>query len=588
MTTKPGSARLLLAALSILILAGLPATLLGEESGEGWSLLETENFTLFSNLEEAPTREIGHDLEQMRAALSRLFPEASFQSPTPTYIYVFADAAAFAPYSLGGGEPGFFAPQSHANFAAVVGSTAAEAVPIVYRQYMHDLINHNVPQLPPWFRHGLAELMSTFEADARAARVGLVPSSDVGLTGSMSFAELLEAKEIPTGGEATGAFLERSRDLVHYLIVEESDRFAAAARFVDELEENPTSELNIADALGVSIDDLDGALRSYLAQEPLPHREIPLPEGADSGGSFEALAPARALFHLGDLLAHTQPARRADADALFSKSLQLSPGDAAATAGRGYVRQLDGDLQGARALYSEALEKLPDAFRLQFYFADSELELLGKRRPSNAEEEAALARAIAAFGKTTELRPSYGEGWARLGYAHNLETRPSPDALPALERAYEMLPGRSDVAYNLMLGYARAGKRKEAAELVETMEARGADEETWRRSREILFQLDFQYAGALAREQRFDDAVALYARIQAAAGDAGLRQRATESLAKIAPGATSNGFAESLLEAYQLYRAQDVAGAKSTLEALVGVAAPGMQQEMIEDLLDRL
>ena len=45
------------------------------------------------------------------------------------------------------------------------------------------------------------------------------------------------------------------------------------------------------------------------------------------------------------------------------------------------------------------------------------------------------------------------------------------------EKAYEMLPGRGDVAYNLLLGYARAGKRQEAIDLVATAEARGVSEE---------------------------------------------------------------------------------------------------------------
>lgn len=574
-------ATLALSTLSVGSVAAAPS------SGEGWRRLETENFTLFSNLDPAATHEIGSDLEHLRGALTELFLRASFESPKPTYIYVFADQSSFAPYSLGGGEPGFFAPHAHANFAAVVGSSPDQALPVVYRQYMHDLIDHNVPQLPIWFRLGLAELMSTFEADESRARIGLPPSDDVGLTGSesVSIEELLSAESLPVGGEAQGAFVDLARSLVHYLIVEDSDRFGAASRFVAEIREDPTSELAITEALGVSATTLEADLAAYLARSPLPLREIRMPAAPSRDATLTALEPQVALFHLGDLLIHTNPDRRADAQELFQTSLQTPPGYPPAVAGLGYVKELAGDLEGARDLYLKALEEIPEGFRLQFYYADCELQLLGKRRPSNPAEEEALARSIAAFGKTTELRPTYGEGWARLGYAYNLQSRPSPEALPALERAYEMLPGRSDVAYNLMLGYARAGSRDQAAELVETMEARDADAETLRRSREILYQLDFQHAGQLAREQSFDDAVALYARIQGAAADPGLRQRAAESLAKVASGATANGFGERLLEIYQLIEAQDQAGARASLEALAADAAPGLQAEMVAALL---
>ena len=125
---------------------------------------------------------------------------------------------------------------------------------------------------------------------------------------------------------------------------------------------------------------------------------------------------------------------------------------------------MGGDLNRAESYYLQALEELPEAFRLQVLFGEAELSLLGKRRPQTPEEQTRLDQAIAAFQKTVELRPGYGEGWALLGYAYNLEAKPSPDAVATLEKAYEMLPGRGDVAYNLLLGYARAGKRQQAIE----------------------------------------------------------------------------------------------------------------------------
>jgi tetratricopeptide (TPR) repeat protein len=559
-------------------------------SGEGWSRLETENFALFSNLDRAEAERIGLDLERLRAALGELFPRASFDAPLPTFLYVFGDRVSFAPYALGDDEPGYLAPHAHANFAAVVASDAGEALPIVYRQYIHELIDDNVPQLPFWLRLGLAELFSSFEADERIGRVGLplAVGLDLAEGSALALPELLAADGPPADGEALKRLASRAWGLVHYLIVEESERLEAARRFVGELRDDPAAEVSILDALGVTISDLERGLGEYLARDPLARRDVALPAKTPDRATFTTLERHEALFHLGDLLIHVQPQRRDLAAEHFAAALTLAPGHPAAVAGTGYGAELAGDLEAARERYRAALTELPDAFRLQYYYGDCELRILGQRRPASAEEEQALERAIAALLRVTELRPTYGEAWARLGYAYNLQARPAGEAVPILERAYEMLPDRSDVAHNLLLGYARAGNREEATGLVETMAARDADAATLAASRQVLHQLDFQYAGALARERRFDDAVAIFARVQAGADDPGLRQRAAESLSKVEAGATGNRFAPRLLEARAALDAGDAAKARDLLRALAGDAAGSLQQEVVADLLSAI
>ena len=107
--------------------------------------------------------------------------------------------------------------------------------------------------------------------------------------------------------------------------------------------------------------------------------------------------------------------------------------------------------------------------------------------------------------------------------------------MPTLEKAYEMLPGRGDVAYNLFLGYARAGKRQEAMDLVATAEARGVAEERLAPARQTLLQLDFQYAVALAREKKFDEAVPLLERVVAQSTNDSMKEQAATLLQQIQP-----------------------------------------------------
>lgn len=510
-------------------------------TGDGWQQLETENFIVFSNLDGTATQEIGLDLERLQAVLEEIFPRADFDSPLDTLIFVFKDRESFEPYALPGGQSGFFAPHKHANFAAVVGSTADDTLPVVYRQYLHDVINNNVPQVPLWFRHGLAEIFSTFQADGAVAQVALPiggeDEANLGLLGGdrMSVSEVVATDSLPSDPGGMNAFVQGSWALMHYLLVDDEERFAATARFVGELREDPTSDVTITQILGVDVTALQKAVEAYLEQNPLPHRTIPVPEGVPTQVELSPLTPEFALFHLGDLLIHSNPDRQADAQAHFEAALQLRPDFAPAVAGLGLVSEASGDLIKAEAYYLQALEEYPEAFRLQVFIGEIELGLLGKRRPQTPEEQARLDQAIAAFEKSVELRPGYGEGWALLGYSYNLEAEPSPDAVATLEKAYEMLPGRGDVAFNLLLGYARAGKRQEAIDLVATAEARGVSEEQLAPARQTLLQLDFQYAVALAREKKYDEAATLLEKIRDEASDANMRQQAADLLSQIRP-----------------------------------------------------
>jgi len=525
---------ILLTALGTPVLSAVP-------SGAGWQQLETENFIVFSNLEAAATQEIGLDLERLQAVLEEIFPRAEFDSPLDTLIFIFKDRESFEPYALPGGQSGYFAPHKHANFAAVVGSTPDETLPVVYRQYLHDVINNNVPQVPLWFKHGLAEIFSTFQADGSMAQVALPigggDEANLGVLGGdrMSVSEVLATGSLPTDPSQMNAFVQGSWALMHYLLVDDEERFTAVRRFIGELEEDPTSDISITQVLGLDVAALQGAVEDYMERTPLPHREIPVPADVPKAVDLTPLTPEFTLFHLGDLLIHSSPDRQADAQAHFEAALQLAPDFAPAVAGLGLVSEAAGDLSTAERYFLQALKEYPGSFRLQAFVGEVELGLLGKRRPQTPEEQARLDQAIAAFQKSVELRPGFGEGWALLGYAYNLQAKPSPDAVATLEKAYEMLPGRGDVAYNLLLGYARAGKRQEAIALVATAEARGVSEEQLAPARQTLLQLDLQYAVALAREKKYDEAAILLEKVAAEASDATMRQQATDLLNQIKP-----------------------------------------------------
>src|SRR5215210_9195129 len=85
--------------IAILILLAAPARALPPDA-DSWIRLETESFTLFSDAGEKATRKLATDLERLRATLAQLDLDLKLSSPSPTFLFVFRDGAALAPYRL--------------------------------------------------------------------------------------------------------------------------------------------------------------------------------------------------------------------------------------------------------------------------------------------------------------------------------------------------------------------------------------------------------------------------------------------------------------------------------------------------------
>ena len=503
--------------LALLTPAVAPTAARGAITGQGWSVLTTEHFTAYSSADADTTKRVGDNLEALRSALSAQLADVSFDDPVSTSIYLYPDAEAFSLFALQGGSS-FFVPHIHANFAALVAADAGRATPVVYRQYVNHLVHRELPQAPAWLRLGLAELLSTFQViDDRAYLGSPVNRDPTLLEGTViGLEELLAADQLPSSPDRAEAFLDHSWRLVHYLLIEDETRRSRTRTWARGMRTDESAGSRFLEAFATTAPELEAALREYSLREELPLRTVPVTD-APSEHTLAPLSEHDALLVQADLLLHSQPTRSLEVEDLFARATELQPGSPIVTAGRGLLAEQSGDRAAARDLYETALAALPgsdwarhrDGFRLHFYYGDAELELLGGQPPSSPDAELRLEKAIDAFQACTELRPAYGEAWARLGFAHSLSPTSTADAVPALETAYGLLPEREDVAMNLLLAYARVGERPRATVLVENLEHRGETTETVARAREVLFQIDYNAAAQLVRDRDLDGAAAI-------------------------------------------------------------------------------
>lgn len=601
------SLRFILLGTALGILTGLAPRAAAGEPGS-WLRLETKHFTFLTNGPEGVARSTAYDLEQLRYTITQLWPEGRFEPAVPTLIYIFEDEESFEPYWLGtaaslpsGEEPthvtygpgaaGYLVPHEHGTYAALLIDSESRPVRYVYKQYLHQLLHAKLPTLPAWLRHGLAEYYSTFEVEGDEAKIGRPVPEHLGSLRSYLRQSALHLEtfvfERERAHDADGPpFYPLSWALTHYLSSdpERLDQLAAFAYKV--VRDVPTGNAFI-ESFDFSFEELEESLVDYLLGSEFRYSRVRIDRGAHPVQVFR-LAPHEATFHLGDLLARAHPDRQADADAHFRRALQLAPDHGRSLAGLGYLAELAGDDETALAHYQRAIVHDGEDFLVQYLYGASLARSFGDRRPETDDEKARLDLAVAALESSVERWGNFAPAWAQLGYARNLQPEASRQAVEALETAFGLLPGRQDIAHNLLLAYARIDNRDATESIVARMASLGADAPALARAREVLLTMDYRDAARLVRQDQLDDGIALFARILTETTNPALQQQVEAQLGKLESTAQILQFSQLYRQATHQLADRQLDDAAATLAELDAVAQAGRQRDEVDKLTKKL
>lgn len=581
-----------------------------------WNRLDTAHFTFLSQLDADATQRLANDLELLRHVLEQLAPDRRLSSPNLTYIYLFTDYQAFLPFQLrDGGRPvdgvSFFIAHPHANYAALNADPQIDPTRFLYSQLIHQLLSEQLPQLPLWFRQGLAEYYGTFEGDAQGAKIGLPsrqhlqalgyagqlklvesgpPGADTSERSGLNLAEVLSLQREPTEPFARHVYLAKSWGLVHYLLSNEQRR-QQSLDFIRRVVRGETPETAFAAAFPIAPAELEKRVRDYLAGERLPFLRLAMTLNPSEGGIFRPLPRYESLYYLGDLLLHSAPDRHQEAADYFERAVALARSQGIdhgpAHAALGEVADLAGDAEAASRSYALAIEHAGGDALVQFLYGQSLLATLHQQRPTDEAATRRLANAVSAFEQSTRANPEFAEAWASLGFAYGLQEQPAGDPIQALGRALELLPGRTDIALNLLLAHAKEGQLQGAEAMMRRLRWLGAADHDLSRAQEILLQMDYQRVNGLVRQRdRIDDAIAVLTRIHVKSQDPALRQRAAERLKKLAKDHSRSRFATLCLSFVEDRDAiaDDPQRLISWLDDLGSAAASELQSEVADHL----
>jgi tetratricopeptide (TPR) repeat protein len=274
-----------------------------------WLKLQAPSFGLVSQLDEKDTLAWAVEFEQFIGALHALYSVDRVALP-PLTIVLFRNARDFAPYRLR-------TDSGQARIAAFFGNTGDWSImgmpgngrddttrQTIYHEAVHWFATgSNAPQ-PLWFAEGLAEVLSTFEADDGKGRWGAAIDDNVtylSYAGLMPMEDLLRASQDDAlhGGERD-KYYPQAWAFVHSLMFGKGGADAGKlAAFLRELQE---AELDTAldTAFGQSYDELTSDLRRYLERGSYGYAEVALRDRS-SEMSIEPASEANVAFALGRL-----------------------------------------------------------------------------------------------------------------------------------------------------------------------------------------------------------------------------------------------------------------------------------------------
>jgi tetratricopeptide (TPR) repeat protein len=518
---------------SLLFAARMQAAITMPGEGEHWSRLDSGNLVIFSNDLDGVTRRVAENIERMRLTIAHV-TQLNVRIPMPMYVFLFRSDAGFGPYRdavVGPNrEVAGILMRRQSAYYMLLGSGNGEIQRVVYHEIAHSFLENTVAGLPPWLNEGLAEFYSTYQPFADSVRIGLPLKEHLrflGDHGVMPLRELFAFRPL-THGEGdlrTNQFYAESWLLAHYMLVGNPTRGAQLGDFLTRLDQGQPPEAACQAAFHTSIDDFGRELNAYRNRSLLSFMSYSLQEiGPVTIGKPKPIARTEILTAFADLLQQTPAA--ADSQAFLREAIKLDPNNARAIALLGLQTGDDAMLDRAVAIDTPDYRPFVDAAGERV----SRLQSVARDGTPVAPPLIAEIRRIALLAQ--KRAPDNPDVLGTLGATY---TFPGEDARLGIQwsaKSYALAPSRVDVAADLVLLYARAGKPDLAKAMFDGVLVPSHNQHLIAQARENFAVAEFDAALELLQADKKDEAAKRFARARDLTSNDKLKQAIEARLAK--------------------------------------------------------
>lgn len=474
-----------------------------------WIRLETAHFTLISNAAKERTIDIGLRLETIREVLGRIVPKLHVDSPQPLWVFVFKDNASFAPYKRRSAiapdrMAGSFAKHRDASFLAFNAGRPLDQWRVLHHEYFHYILSNNFTGIPLWFNEGAAECFSTFEIDEDQVEIGAPPDNYLRRLRKNPWIPFSDLVRIDASSkefyEVRGsmAFYAESWALAHYLLWGAPHGSSRGVRFLERFPVGSSVEEVLEPEIGTDWGKLESSVAEYVRKGRLQATSAVLKNlEIETSIRIDSMGRAEVLQRLGDLLVRGDVGREGEAEAHFRESLRIDPRRAASYLGLALVLDARKRFHEAAEFFDRAIALNPGDAMARLYYGESLLKGDAGRGPQYrfaAATPPVVLLAREQFRQALRLRLDLADAYAGFGNTYLREIGPVKEGIEALEKALPLLPGRSDVVFNLAALHARNADRDRAQAVMQPILSRTKDQAEIDLGREILLQADYAKA----------------------------------------------------------------------------------------------
>lgn len=327
-----------------------------------WVGASTDEIVLYTNAGEVAARRLAHRIGRFLDTLRVVTRADKKDGRPPVRIFAFASKTQYAAFRIPGAA-GYMAADFNTNLLAISIDERQHAVPVLYHELTHDLLNATGDAAyPTWYDEGFAELLSTLTIREDLATIGITPSTripELEAHESVDLEALLGSRSMATM-EDPDRFYAEAWLLVHDLQLRTKRVGHGLARYLDFTERGSPEVEAFSRAFGMERMELLEALRAHRDQitdgTSLSIRvEVPLRE---TEITVEHVAEERIGTLLGELALTV--GQLDSATSVLDHALEIAPHAPRAIAARAQVDLASGERSAARARVAAALERSAD------------------------------------------------------------------------------------------------------------------------------------------------------------------------------------------------------------------------------------
>ena len=574
---------------------------LPDAARDQWTRVETPHFICYTNGDQSRLAKLLLELERLREALRLTTSGLDKPAVTPTYFLAFKDRESYFPYNMRreSGEAtviGQFQGAPDVHYLVFAIPSGGESKHIIYHEFMHSVLQNNVPGVPLWLNEGLAEYYSTFESTARTAEIGRIIDYHFAVLNQRPLIPIRNLLVVKTQSHRytdpgqSAIFYAQSWALTH-MLTNEPGGAERVRGYLSAIAEGQNALRAFEATFGSNYPALESRLRSYAQQDDFSYTKYSFNQSFEKLTSTSyAINSKEILALLGDVQLRHQPSRIEEAREHFLAALAIDALYAPALYGLGYAAELEGDSGEALRQYRLAIEASPNDPRALFlagqsiaggYFQTPGRVAIDQRTPPDLlEARALLERSLA-------QAPGQPEALASLGKTYLFEWREAAQpGVWALQEALGLIPHRSDVWANLVALTARTGNRDAAVSMLHgRLEPLGEPVSTkagWMG----IAHADLREAGELTESGERDAAVELLERSVATLEDNDAKAGAVEMLSSLRTSSQHNEYVDLYNEALEYLRKRDYIAARGRFERVAKLAPSAELRAEAEARLD--